>query len=185
MTVFNRSNDIWWGAYGANAVHFSFLQEFVAAALSMHVGVYRQMSNNLHLYTELYDIGNYLSVPPNAKEYDYYLTGVVRPKPILLNSEYKLFLFECELFCQDPFNERIRYANPFFWQVAHPLAMISKMRKTGAGDGKYYAAKIQADDWRRAAFEWIDRRDKKQRMLENSVEMNKVNSILSSTYDRK
>jgi thymidylate synthase len=185
MTVFNRSNDIWWGAYGANAVHFSFLQEFVAAALSMHVGVYRQMSNNLHLYTELYDIGNYLSVPPNAKEYDYYSNGAVRPKPILLNSEYKLFLFECELFCQDPFNERIRYANPFFWQVAHPLAMISKMRKTGAGDGKYYAAKIQADDWRRAAFEWIDRRDKKQRMLDDSAEMNKVNSILSSTYDRK
>lgn len=31
MTVCCRSNDIIWGAYGANAVHFSMLQEFLAA----------------------------------------------------------------------------------------------------------------------------------------------------------
>ncbi|MHC4157178.1 MAG: thymidylate synthase [Planctomycetota bacterium] len=30
MTVFNRSNDVVWGAYGANAVHFSMLQEYMA-----------------------------------------------------------------------------------------------------------------------------------------------------------
>ena len=33
MLVSNRSNDIIWGTYGANAVHFSMLQEFVAAAV--------------------------------------------------------------------------------------------------------------------------------------------------------
>ena len=30
MTVCNRSNDMLWGAYGANVVHMSMLQEFVA-----------------------------------------------------------------------------------------------------------------------------------------------------------
>lgn len=52
MTVTNRSNDLIWGMLGANAVHFSFLQEFMADCLGVEVGVYNQISNNLHLYTE-------------------------------------------------------------------------------------------------------------------------------------
>lgn len=50
MLVSNRSNDMLWGAYGANAVHFSYLHEFVANSLQRKVGVYRQVSNNLHMY---------------------------------------------------------------------------------------------------------------------------------------
>lgn len=52
MTVFNRSNDSIWGCYGANVVHFSFLQEYMANRIGVDVGVYYQVSNNLHLYTE-------------------------------------------------------------------------------------------------------------------------------------
>ena len=52
MTVINRSNDLVWGMLGANVVHFSFLQEYMAANLGVEVGVYNQMSNNLHIYTE-------------------------------------------------------------------------------------------------------------------------------------
>ena len=55
MTVCNRSNDAWWGAYGANAVHFSILLEYMAARIGVPMGVYRQMSNNLHLYTDIVD----------------------------------------------------------------------------------------------------------------------------------
>lgn len=51
MTVSNRSNDLVWGAYGANAVHFSMLHEFVAHAASMRVGVYNQVSANAHVYS--------------------------------------------------------------------------------------------------------------------------------------
>ena len=174
MTVFNRSNDIWWGAYGANAVHFSFLQEFVAAATGHRIGVYRQVSNNFHLYTELYDAKQYLVSPPDASHYDYYSQGVVRPAPLMLNGEYKLFLTECEMFCSDPFNERIRYANPFFEYVAKPMAMISRVRKAKGGDGRYYAQNIRAEDWRRAAFEWIDRRDKAKRIKEENDELNEL-----------
>lgn len=55
MTVFNRSNDIVWGAYGANAVHFAFLQEYVAALIGCDVGVYRQVSVNWHAYVESFE----------------------------------------------------------------------------------------------------------------------------------
>lgn len=50
MTVCCRSNDIIWGCYGANVVHFSILLEFIAAMVGCEVGVYRQFSNDLHLY---------------------------------------------------------------------------------------------------------------------------------------
>jgi hypothetical protein len=52
MTVMCRSNDAIWGAYGANAVHFSVLHEFVAAACGFQVGILHQLSNNLHAYDE-------------------------------------------------------------------------------------------------------------------------------------
>lgn len=50
LTVFCRSNDAIWGAYGANAVHFSVLHEYVALAIGRPVGVYRQISVDLHYY---------------------------------------------------------------------------------------------------------------------------------------
>lgn len=52
ITVCNRSNDAIWGAYGANAVQFSMLQEYMAWHLNVGVGKYVQMSHNLHVYTE-------------------------------------------------------------------------------------------------------------------------------------
>ncbi len=53
MTVYNRSNDLVWGAYGANQVHFGFLHEVVASATCMRQGVYTQVGANSHLYTEV------------------------------------------------------------------------------------------------------------------------------------
>lgn len=50
MTITNRSNDLVWGALGSNYVHFTMLQEYIACALGVDVGVYHQISNNLHCY---------------------------------------------------------------------------------------------------------------------------------------
>lgn len=55
MTVCNRSNDAVWGAYGANIVHFSMLQEYMASRIGISVGTYTQFSNNFHVYTDIYD----------------------------------------------------------------------------------------------------------------------------------
>jgi thymidylate synthase len=55
MTVFNRSNDIVWGLYGANAVHFSVLQEYMAARLGKEIGWYEHVSANFHAYEERWD----------------------------------------------------------------------------------------------------------------------------------
>lgn len=50
MSVFCRSNDIIWGAYGANAVHFSMLQEYMAIWIGVPIGTYTQISVNYHAY---------------------------------------------------------------------------------------------------------------------------------------
>ena len=50
MTVCNRSNDMVWGAYGANAVHMSVLQEFIAKSLEVEMGPYHQISDCFHVY---------------------------------------------------------------------------------------------------------------------------------------
>lgn len=55
LAVFCRSNDIIWGAYGANAVHFSMLHEYLAFVIGVEVGRYHQISVNYHAYREVYD----------------------------------------------------------------------------------------------------------------------------------
>lgn len=53
MTSINRSNDaIWGGVNGANIVHLSMFQEYVACALGRQMGSWWHFSNNLHVYTE-------------------------------------------------------------------------------------------------------------------------------------
>lgn len=161
MSVINRSNDIWWGAYGANAVHFSFLQEFVARALSVPLGVYRQHSHNLHLYTDLYDAGKNIASPPHEHDGGKYSGwGVkVRPYPIMDNDDWQTFLSECEFFCDNPFNDAHPYTHSFFRCVALPMAMVSRSRKLKVSDGRDWADRIQAEDWRLAAHNWINKRE--------------------------
>ena len=52
MTVCNRSNDMLWGAYGANIVQFSFIQEYIASALGIGMGPYTQVSDSFHVYLD-------------------------------------------------------------------------------------------------------------------------------------
>ena len=61
MTVFNRSNDLILGMLGANVVHFSFLQEYMANCIGVEVGVYNQISSNLHAYTERWKPAEWLA----------------------------------------------------------------------------------------------------------------------------
>lgn len=156
MTVLNRSNDLIWGAYGANMVHFSFLQEFIASALDVPLGVYRQFSHNLHMYTELYDFKKYIELPPAVD--DGYKQGLA-PRPIMDSDDWGGFLRDCERFCCAPFDAPRGYRHSFFPEVAHPMALVTRTRKEKTGDGRYWAARIGAQDWQRATQEWITRRE--------------------------
>jgi thymidylate synthase len=77
LAVFCRSNDIIWGAYGANAVHFSVLQEYMAYQLGLPMGTYTQVSVNWHAYTNVLEkVGD---IPENR--FNPYMMGdVLWPK---------------------------------------------------------------------------------------------------------
>jgi hypothetical protein len=66
MSVYNRSNDLIWGAYGANMVHFNIMHSYVAAMANMPKGVYHQISSNTHIYLENPVTARMLSGDPEA-----------------------------------------------------------------------------------------------------------------------
>lgn len=167
MTVCCRSNDIIWGAYGANAVHFSFLLEYIAAATGIPMGVYRQFSNDFHLYT---NIVSEVEIMPLARdvqasdkylmvESSYSLNRVPAAPPLYkvpLVVDRMLFDEELSFFMAD---QRGEYTEPFFNDVAIPMYTAHAYYREKCYDVAIDAAQnIKAEDWRIACVEWLTRR---------------------------
>jgi hypothetical protein len=150
MTVCCRSNDMLWGAYGANVVHFSILQEVIAIELGVGIGVYRQVSNNFHLYTDNQTVKQLLASPPYSA-FDYYAEGLTRSLNFMQPNEFlSEVLRDCEDFCNE---KPIR--TWFLSNVAAPLRDNYLLRKAGLPWG---TMGIPDCDWKRAFEEWVKRR---------------------------
>jgi hypothetical protein len=80
----------------------------------------------------------------------------------MLDGHYQSFLWDAEEFCTKPFNDKVVYRHPFFQGVAVPMATVSAMRRGKVTDGKGYAAKIKASDWKNATLQWISNREAKK-----------------------
>ena len=164
MTVCCRSNDAIWGAYGANAVHFSVLMEYVAAMVGARVGVMYQLSNNLHVY----DNALLKRCYPVADTRDLYAKDSIKPATLVGNPS--TFIDECEWFVatvQDAvWNGAVGYGawsarNPFLSHVAWYAAVSHEFYRRGDIDAaRRWAGKMEADDWRLACLEWLNRRNK-------------------------
>lgn len=157
MTVCNRSNDAIWGAFGANAVHFSILMEYMAAMIGVPMGVYTQFSNNLHLYPEtLNSMGcDALSLAANVLRTDRYIFDVhsypLVQDPALWDSELQFFL-------ANPLS-KTEWHNEFFSEVAQPIYAAWRKRKERLSSGIDEAEAIKAEDWRVACVDWITRKE--------------------------
>lgn len=175
MTVCNRSNDIVWGCYGANVVHMSFLQEFIARAVGLPVGKYIQFSNNFHAYVQRPDVQRLVAGTDGPQSgwsvvyepVDHY-TCKLKHFPILEHSDtWERWLEECALFAADPLNGS--WADPFFAEVAYPMMEAHALYKAGfIVDALGVADGCAAPDWRIAAVEWLQRRRDKQLAKEAS-----------------
>lgn len=161
MSVTNRSNDIVWGAYGANAVHFSILQEYIAGALSRSVGDYHQFSNNFHAYeathAQVATCDRELSVdnPYLKREVDVY--------PIMWPYSQAEFDLDLQVYMER--GPIVGFTTAFFRKVVTPMHYAHEAYKAGGPD-RYIKAKeimeqCEASDWRRAAIEWLERRERK------------------------
>jgi Thymidylate synthase len=151
-TVCNRSNDILWGLYGANAVHMSVLHEWMAAAVGLLPGRLNTLSNSFHAYNEVL---SKLGPVPMVVDNRYETTGGVTALPLVANADD--WLQEAELFCNEGL--RATYREPFFLYTAGPMLRAWKARKTGDLETMNLAlAAIAAPDWRTACREWVRRR---------------------------
>lgn len=157
MTIICRSNDVIWGAYGANAVQFSFILQYVAAGLGARTGYMYQISNNYHAYMEDASAGLWKKLSTDkwlSDGHDPYVHMGVHPFPLIgseysspqaarENFDYEVDLFlrivdeEIELFEKEQvsvmsFHEYLHpkvFTQPFILNVALPLHIIWLSRK--------------------------------------------------------
>ena len=170
MMICNRSNDLVWGAIGANAVHFSFLQEWMAGAIRCPVGKYLQMSNNMHLYVDQHaellkamEIHAPDGVSSSRPISPYREEGGVWHFPII-SVEPEIWMQDLQMYLDEGIVMGLR--EPFFRKVINPMMMAYKAWKEGEGVDRYDAAleilgQCKAMDWQLAATEWIQRRKDK------------------------
>lgn len=164
MTVCNRSNDLVWGMLGANVVHFSFLQEYLACRLGVEVGRYTQFSNNLHVYTE-----NNSGFHPEKWLTDgiqdlYTQTAAINMKhvplvrdPVMFDREVKEFVDYNSQY--QSIDNRKDYAEPFLTLVAQPMMCAFHHHKAREYPSALAACgDIQATDWRVAVTAWVKKR---------------------------
>lgn len=166
MMVTNRSNDAIWGAYGANAVQFGTLLEYMAAMVERPVGRYWQVSFNTHLYLDLYDGRKMMealaprAVMPPAQRECPYARGEVSAYPLVTGRAYK---WDRELERFMAYGGTVDYDEPFFEEVAKPMLLAWDAFKSPGAD-RFSAARralerCLAADWKVAGAEWITRRE--------------------------
>jgi hypothetical protein len=149
MTVTCRSNDMVWGAYGANAVHFSMLHEFIANATGLPMGEMYQFSNNYHVYKEVPKYAELMKFPfLDVNPYD--KRGVVSYPKLTQMGEWQTFLEECE---------KLMYAygtatitSPFLNDIVVPMIELWASRDT------VWLEAMPQCDWKVAFEEWLTRR---------------------------
>lgn len=174
MTSINRSNDAIWGIVtGANVVHLSFFQEYVACALGRAIGPWTHVSNNLHVYTEN---PQWLALLKDPQPYDYYTMGVRSDVRLFPSPDHRgMFDALCEgmmSYCDTAvFNDSPpRLTNgaavtvvPFLLRTVVPVFQAWWARKHDASSAvvAQMLQEVQAEDWRVACLEWLRRADER------------------------
>lgn len=158
MMISCRSNDIVFGAYGANAVHFSILQEYMAGRIGVDVGRMEQVSFNYHAYLDVLERVGQPSYLETYEGHD------VRARRMGLHWDEwdkdleQFFLWHRELVERGNDSQR-SYANQWFADTARPMFLSHfKFKNAMHGEANKIAATVAADDWRRAALQWFEQR---------------------------
>lgn len=187
MTVCCRSNDIIWGAHGANAVHFSILQEYVAARTGCQVGVMVQLSNNYHAYAAFLDVMTRraaaagkdfpLRVMTMDNRYEPDAFGetdmMVTPEPMFTNPGAidddvgKFWRWFTEM---DRNRTPPHYANEWFATTLEMMMLAHFYQKKGSYDTALNCAReVDSPDWSAAAVEWLERRNSENYLKTGAV----------------
>jgi thymidylate synthase len=179
-TLTNRSNDMIMGIHAANFVHFSFIQEYMAARIGVEIGVYNQFTNNLHVYE-----WNWFPDDWNQDQYGAFYT-TQQPKrlqdlvkalmgeeeeersgyPVVpLVSDPDRFDKEVQTFVSNGYGDSVedklsmRFDEPFLQKVATPMACAHAAHKRRDYDtATEWMDAVESPDWKLAGELWLKRR---------------------------
>lgn len=165
MTVFNRSNDMIWGAYGANAVHFSYLLEYVAARAEMKVGHYYQISSCMHIYEKHYVLARKMAQkaldPFGGTRSELPYKGQVFRFAKMAGSDLVTLPESCRLFMLNPTAPGIA-DDPWLANVCAPMFYAWQAYKNGDIVDGIRALEGAAIDWHIAGLQWLKRVNQKR-----------------------
>jgi len=164
MQVYNRSNDIVWGCYGANAVHMSFLQEYLASMIGVPMGTYTQISGDYHAYIETpYRWSKYYPLTDTRDPYNSGITTypLVHAPAVFDNELAKVMSFVADGSLAD--RTLCDYQNFFFSYVVRPMYRAHRCYRNG--DFHLALAVLSEakgvsthNDWLTAGTAWLLRR---------------------------
>lgn len=162
MLVSCRSNDIIWGAYGANAVHMSVLQEYIANQLRSRMGNYCQMSNDLHLYLERHNREDITRLIEDCGKWNYYAARDVSHPLFASSTAYQVehdlyrFFVEFDRHGLEAFLENEPgFKTTLFRSTVMPMVRAWLLRHDDLQQAVNVAMTIRAFDWRIAVVDWL------------------------------
>lgn len=158
LTIFNRSNDaIWGGVTGANPVHFSYfmqamLEKLEKAYRKLQWGTMTFVSNNMHVYTELYPHWERIQYSPTS------YPGHDEPNIGDLS--------ELNLFCEralylEPIVEH-EFKSPMLDRTTIPMFnyWIARKYNNDFAASQFWIDEIQEPDWKLMVQKWDEARQK-------------------------
>jgi hypothetical protein len=162
MTVSNRSNDALWGAFGANAVHFSILMAYVADSIGVGIGYYHQISDNLHIYTDVLPREKWEPLRADLVAHDPHvdLSYSTSPREVYLRTRAE-WDHAAKLVVARNWDaiEWQRFTSRYFGAVVRNVLLSYDLYKTGDFKKALIAAEQIGDKaWRAACVEWLQRR---------------------------
>lgn len=168
LTVFNRSNDIVWGMFGANAVQFGSLLEYMAIRIGCPPGTYTQITVNYHGYLDTLE--QVKNIRPDRMNFinDPYASGKVRTVPMEGTAKDLDNQIGHILFCADSEFIDVSPSASFEWAKTYFLVLKAHQVYRKIKDDSRYLRALevlaeadQSIDWVVAATEWIQRRENK------------------------
>lgn len=174
MTVCCRSNDILWGCYGANAVHMSILQEYIARSIGCDIGTYTQFSNDLHLYVDKAPKEGLQALAQSAGDYNLYAGKSVVPTKLWnLDESREAFDEDTHAFFDAfdrngiPMISATQFNTDFYNFTVRPMVTAWGYRHDWER-ARDVVDNMDYSDWRRSMIIWLNSNFKKDHPMARS-----------------
>lgn len=159
LTVCCRSNDAVWGLFGANAVHFSVLLEYLAWCIGCAPGRLHILSNNLHVYKSTLH-----HFDPLEADSDRYSREEVVALPLFDGvPDDHTFRRELDQWLDDPINHSLWvYQCPVIHDLLVPMARVHYAYESDElQEAHNELQNVLHTDWRAAAELWLSQRKRR------------------------